>query len=1133
MEGISRREFITGGAGLGAFVLVGGVGGLSSLGLMATDVGAAVADPTEMKVRLWARAGTTSAYATPTGATWLGVADLAGSYPSGTSIGFLGVASTGQLITGVATQSGDDNFTAHGQKAAVLTRTGSTVAMQLVAIPTDKNVLEPPHSFVQPFVGAWPDGYGAADTSDVVVFTDANGEHAVLNSLRPYNGGWRIGPYPDPTTGSGTFPVLPVITRAADGSWVADTDYSTTTKELHDNPASSVGSVETFFPPRDVPGFFAPGSDGKWYAGLDVAELDRFPNGDILVSQYFSSDAAHAAGVVVVRLAKTAAAQPVAGYVFPNFFDVHAAPGAAAIPWSCRNVTVDPSFTSPTDYRFFVSQDAFAAAAFKITGASRTGNVVTVVTDAPHGFGVGQFPIITGLPGTLAVFNLPAGTTALEPIYSVPSATSFTMIQEGADVASAPTGDNAVVKLRFSAATVEMRYDAVHGTIEPVSFPFHLDEHHIAIGTTAIDEEGTVFLTPGGTVPFTTGALSLIRKSSRLPEGAPVAFDATTFAKSWGTVRHPDAAFASTAGPGSFAGTVALDLDFRTAYWAVNDYVHRVQVESVFQPVPVQRVADPWFANAPRYNGFFTTVASVVPPIAPDGGAKAMKVTSQLNQPVTAPKANSTEVFAVEPGQMYLVTAQFLAGAGMSGQAAIGVQFKNNVLNTTTNSYGSVGGVNYGPLVSISDGAWTYAVLIVAAPPGAAGAVVTTKVEGMGPYGQYFVSRVMFEDRNRMANPGFEWPLDATSSDSSTRYDAFVSDLGTNAIDLTGGRSMPRALRITPNAGAVSTTASPAMPAVPGQSYIAKGWVKPVTGEARVAFGVRFAVSSGPAPLPVYGPPQRLTGSTYAELVAYAVAPPNTTSAQLVIRVDRAGTAGSVAVDDLSFEEAPGTSLPDVNLHVSSLRTGGPTTDNYGALSSGRPVIDRAHRKLFVPVFQLGAQDGLRFPTFGGQPSTPAHISSANASLSYDQQPNHAATPVTKRVLKVVATAGITAPVCTWNDRFDAAPGVDYSVRGWFKATVGGGTLPVAAVGVRWTCSDGTVSDGFGTGVNVAGSGWTQIDQVVPSPDKAVSGVFIVRVTMPSAAQTFWLDDVSLLLAHGGTPPPVALDQYVFEIDLP
>lgn len=1141
MEEISRRAFIAGGGATGAFVVLGSVGILGGFGLVAAEGNPAAADPlpNELKVWLWARPGLpSSTYSGPTGATWMGSVPVTGAFPSGTALGYLGVASTGQLIAGVGTQTGNDNLTAKGQRAAVWTRSGGSVALQLLGIPTDRGVFEPPHAVVEGFYNpvAYPDGYGGADTADVVIFSDANGEHAVLNSMRPYIGGWKVG-LPG---GSGTFPTLAALTRTSGTTWSVDSAYSATTPQLRSNSTipASAGGPENFFPSRTTSTAIANPAE-TWYGNLDFAELDRFPNGDVLVSQYFSSSATHAAGVVVARLGG-GQPQSVAAYAFPNFADARVPGGPSNIAWSCRNVTVDPTFTNASDYRFFVCQDAFQGADIAIVEASRTNNVVTIGTATPHGYGVGQTPFISGLPGALAALNTPAGSIGVEPIHSVPDATHFTMIVEGG-AASGSVGSAAKVRLRFSAATVEMRYNAVNGTIEPVSMPFHVDQYRTAIGVTTFTPAGDVVITAGAPAPWFNGPLAVISKANRHPEGAPVPFTAAQFANGWGTVREPDAAFASMAGPASFAGVAALD--GQTAYWPSNDYLRRVTINSPLEPVVIQRVADPSFESGSHpYTGFFTTVTNVARPATPastdpEDGTRVLKVASVLNQAVTAPKASSRELFPVVPGQMYLATAAFLAGTesngtSMFGNASIGVQFKNNILNTGTNTYGNVGGPVYATPTPISNGLWSWSVLILTVPEGASGAVFTTKVEGMGPYGHYFVDKTKFQDRNRMVNPGFEWPLNAPSSDVISTFPGFTAEVGGASIAGTTVRSGTKALQITTDAAGTARCVSPSMAqAVGGQSYTARGWVRSVGGDARVAFGIRFNGAPGSD---VFGPPRRLTGGSFDELVTHAVAPAGTTTTQLVIRVDRGSAGVSVAVDDLSFEEAPGVSLPEVNLRVSTLRRGGPDTENGGSITSGRPVIDSARRRLYVPVVQFGATNALRYPTFdtAGSPSTPSHLTGEGAALSYEQKPQHPA-GANKRVLRVTANAGVTVPRAIWNDRFDAAPQVDYSVRGWFRSEIGGNPLAIASLGIRWTLSNGSVTDTFGPGVNVAATDWTLVDTTVTSPATAVSGVFVARATMPAAGQTFWLDDVALKLTHGGQNPPVALDQYVFEVQLP
>src|SRR4051812_40427163 len=94
MGEISRRAFIAGGSGAGAFAILAGAGVVGGLGLVSADIAAAGADPVpnELKVWLWGRAGATAAYPGPIGATWMGAVPLSASYPSGTGIGYLGVA---------------------------------------------------------------------------------------------------------------------------------------------------------------------------------------------------------------------------------------------------------------------------------------------------------------------------------------------------------------------------------------------------------------------------------------------------------------------------------------------------------------------------------------------------------------------------------------------------------------------------------------------------------------------------------------------------------------------------------------------------------------------------------------------------------------------------------------------------------------------------------------------------------------------------------------------------------------------------------------------------------------------------------------------------------------------------------
>jgi hypothetical protein len=896
------------------------------------------------------------------------------------------------------------------------------------------------------------------------------------------------------------------------------------------------------------------------------------------------------------------------------------AKGARPVGWACRSVMVEPTSPEDTDLsdlRFFVLPDVTPAPARRITHVSRDGNKVTFRTvwidngtlkntsDDLHSYGVGQFPEISNLPATttegvnLSVYNTIDNQSALAPItevfddpgktYSdfsifVPGTPStFTLVPVPIAAIVPPNPQvYATSRLRQGAPVIEMRYNAlaIPPTITPVSAPCHLDENQAAIGTVVFDGDGNMCMNPVGTTAFFGGALSVWRKidgQRTLVRKAPAPglvvaggavtgqVDEAAFARSWGTVVHPDAAFGATAGPGSMEGGMVFDKDKRTAYWTCADLLKRVQLAENFAVEPLERFVDGGF----ELGTAAFTPASATSRAANCGRAPNMPYAEGFSLKVvveasgTAMMVTSKQRFAVVPGRSYTVSAWLHASVpGVTPQGSIGLKlFDRDNTESLATPLGSQAGLGSG---------WTLVTAKIEVPASVpsstkvpALAQVVVQVDGMAATQAFYVDDVSFLDENRAVNPGFEinktLNLDAAFNKWWT---AFGNNAALARVAITDSNGNPAgfAMKLTSVNGVAPTMpnamSNDLLPVLAGQSYNLAGSFRAATGfKGRASIGVKWVTSATP-PVTVgteYGPAVTIDDSRWFDVRAFLGAPthnltttdPNGAAfAQIIVKCEQMGANGSFLVDDLAFEAAPGTNLPSIDLAISKLPRGGAhqtklddvvprwlgesgPTANGGFTTMTRPVI--AGRTLFVPVTQYGPTDRIIDPGFE---AGIGRFTSAGAAAAWGNT-----FKTGKRSLQITPDVGSTAAALTYAaEDLVVRPGQGTSIKAWVKVPSGS---PTVQLGFLWFLADNTAAGELLCDpiALTHPNEWQQVTATVATPDVAnqppiAYGRFTLRFAGLPSAPSF-IDSVSVLNATGPAVPPAVLDQYLYEIALP
>lgn len=645
---------------------------------------------------------------------------------AGKSIGFIGVDSeTGIVVIPLASSNAGGLLA--GAKLQIGQFDPATLSFTAETIPTDEGATDPRSIVYGGGCVADVKCYGGAVVSDTVVFTDGDGARHVLHNTLSGYGSWD-------RVADGVYPVL-VFRTLTDGVWGYDAALSRTADAM----AADTAEGAVAFPAKDTADISACFGSHEYHDAKGIAEMDVFPNGHVLLGQYFAgpdSDPAVTSGwVTVVGPDGDGVWQDLANYQFPMFYDPKGAvpPSAAAVPLSfaVRSVSTDPTSDDETDLRFFVCPDLFfpdAASASLSEGKAiatiaRSGNIVTVTTVDDHLMAVGQFPRLSGMTGAYAVFNDTNGNafaSLRDPILTVPTSKSFTIHRVGANqVSHLPTGVP-IVQQQLGACFIEMAYNAVAGTIAPVSKPCFPDTDQRNVGLVVVNpNSGDAWLQYSGNLAFASGPSPVYLKDAGTGERSNVTQQpaGVDISIEYGAVATPDFTFGATRGANGFGGMV---IDPRTD--AV--YQLRSEVKCVLPDAPLAAGTNLFTDDAGMetagiatdWTGFVTGVAQSAAQAHSGAGSLRLRP-----QGVTGAVATSVFAVPVEALQSYEASIWMKVVNAGAQSGRISFKWLDAVAATISTSAG--------PLVLLANGSWKKCIAAFGAPSNAVTALIV--LEGL------------------------------------------------------------------------------------------------------------------------------------------------------------------------------------------------------------------------------------------------------------------------------------------------------------------------------------------------------------------------------------------------------------------
>lgn len=675
--------------------------------------------------------------------------------PGGMTLVFIDCADDGTIVGTMSSMTNTTDLYGSIQAAFVIEPDERDA--HVVVLPTTTGATE---AFASTFATGCVETvhcYGGADTSDVQRWVDDDGEeHILLLCAVPYSG-WKItGP-----TGKGVYRTIVVLTKIG-GTWQFDADLSRTAGELRaSNPTLGPQAFSQLTNNACLGAETYHGSRG-------AVELEAFPNGHVLGSQYFQS-AGGSAGVFILDENLHLAAF----YKFPDFYDVLGKqppdPDAKRVGFACRSVQVDVSATDPTDLRFWVFPDTVPAAAIAVTTVERTADLVTLTLASNHSLGPGSHLALSGFAGDLAFLNPAAFQFTLEPVYDCPSANTLRLYWPGDDLAPTATGGHGTMRVRQHATVVEMSYNATTGVIVPKSRCVTLDPYRSPIGIGRADSDGTLWVNYGGTVSFVAGPVACFRRDPDTGERRLVTehpyTDATTFAHTWGEVCRPDYAFQTLAGPASLNMAFCVDDGRRHVYRDRGDTFEALDYSAGLDPTPELLPFDTSFeaATLPPLDQFYAALTRTTE--AARTGTHSLKVANNLPAPdnYAAPNVTFLDEVDVEARDSLIGGAWIRAAAGQVGWVRATVNLRD--------TDGTVMGQQAGPFYRVDSTAWTWvevwatawetAPFTTGGPPAATAWLALSSRLFPYPTGAFYVEGPSL----RRAPARFPRPIDLQSSD--------------------------------------------------------------------------------------------------------------------------------------------------------------------------------------------------------------------------------------------------------------------------------------------------------------------------------------------------------------------------------